>query len=118
MNKVTSFILISALAIGTQHAHADVSDNSPRQVLIHFADVDLTRIDGVSVLYRRLHSAAKDVCAPLYGKDAERASVFKHCVTDAMSRAVAQVAEPNLSAYYRAKLEGRSAMALETIARQ
>ena len=118
MNKLTMLILTASLATGTQLAHADMNDNSPKQVLIHYADLDLAGFTGVSILYGRLRSAAQAVCTPLNGKDAERAAAFKHCVTDAMSSAVTQVDQPALSAYHRAKLQGRNAIPLETTARK
>ena len=118
MNKLTMLILTAALATGTQLARADMSDNSPKQVLIHYADLNLTSSPGVSVLYGRLRSAAQAVCTPLNGKDAERALAFKRCVADAMSSAVTQVDQPALSAYYRAKLQGRNAITPETTARK
>lgn len=118
MNTLTKLILTATLAAGAPLAQADMSDNTPKQVLIHYADLNLNGAPGVSVLYGRLRSAAEVVCAPLYAKGAQRAAAFKHCVADAMSSAVTQVNQPALSAYYRAKLEGRNAIPSETTARK
>ncbi len=118
MNKLPLLMLTATLAAGAPFAQADMSDNSPRQVLIHYADLDLAGTPGVSVLYGRLRNAAQEVCAPLNAKDPERASAFKHCVADAMSSAVTQVDQPALSSYYRAKLQGRNAIPPQTTARK
>lgn len=117
MNKFTTLILTAALATGAPFAHADTS-TEPKQVLIHYADLDLTQFAGLSVLYSRLQHAARQVCAPLNSKVPELAAAYKACAADAMSRAVTQVDQPSLSAYYRVKGRGRNAIPSQVIARQ
>lgn len=75
-------------------------------MLVHFADLDLAKPAGIAALYGRLQGAAKRVCAPLEGKDLRSAKAYQQCVTDAVTQAVAEVAQPNLSAYYRLKSQG------------
>ena len=121
MNKVTMLIITAALTVSAQRAHADTVDNSPRQqTLVRFSDLDVTRNAGVSILYGRLQRGARLVCEPLYRKDVQRSHAFDHCVTDAMARAVAEVAQPTLTAYYgaRTKVQDRDAIALATTARR
>jgi UrcA family protein len=121
MNRFTLMMLTAALATGAQLAQADVADTdstSPKQVLVHYADLDLIRSPGVIVLYRRLQGAAEAVCAPLDGRDAAHVVMFRHCVADAMSRAVTEVDQPALGAYYRAKTQGRNAIQPEATARK
>ncbi len=118
MNRLTLMMLTAALATGAQLAHADTAAASPKKVLVHYADLDLVRSPGVVALYRRLQGAAETVCTPLNGPDVGHALMFRHCVADAMSRAVTEVDQPALGAYYRAKLQGRNAIPTEATARK
>ena len=73
------------------------------QVVVHFADLDLSRSQGAAVLYRRLKAAAETVCAPLDDRELGRHLRFKACAQSALSRAVAEVDRPALTEYYRAR---------------
>jgi UrcA family protein len=86
------------------------------QMLVHFADLDLARPAGIAALYSRLEGAAKRVCAPLEGKDLGSAAAFQRCVTGAVTRAVAEVDRPDLSAYCRAKTQGRNGTPVRIVA--
>ena len=112
MYRFTTTMMIFALALGFQSAHAAPPQNVPSDVLsvvVHFADLDLSRSEGATVLYRRLKGAAQAVCAPLDGGDLARHWSFKVCVQNAISTAVAKVDRPALTAYYEAKTNGRNA---------
>jgi UrcA family protein len=99
MNKPTMHILMFAFTMATPFAHAEVIDDSPKQVVVHFADLDLRAFAGASVLYGRLQSAAKLACSPLDVRDLGRALAFRDCVTHAISQAVTQLDQPALNAY-------------------
>jgi UrcA family protein len=104
MNSLTTMILTFALTVGAQTAlAADLIDDSTRHVEVHFADLDLSRVEGAASLYKRLRLAAETVCRD-DSKDLARVTRTKACMSDAMSTAVAQINRPILSAYYRAKL--------------
>jgi UrcA family protein len=118
MNKLTMMMLSVALTAGIPVVNADMRDDSPKHLVVHFADLDLTGPHGVAVLYRRLESAARRVCSPLEGKDPARIAAFKLCIADTLSNAVTQVDRPTLDAYYRATLKGRNAMPSQTTARK
>jgi len=114
MTKFTTLILtatlgtVSHVGLAAQSAQTPGSD-IPKQMLVRYADVDLARPEGASVLFHRLQSAAKIVCSPLESKDPALFVMFQHCVSDAMARAVTQVDRPGLSAYYRGKVQGSNA---------
>ena len=108
MYRFTTPMTIFALAVGLQSPHAAPPENVPSAV-VHFADLDLSRSAGVTVLYQRLQGAAETVCAPLDDRDLPRHMRFKACLLSAISRAVAQVDRPALTAYYEAKTKGRGA---------
>ena len=101
MYRFTSMVIISALAL-TCVAYAEPAPDQP-QVVVHFADLDLSSSQGAAVLYRRLRTAAETVCAPLDGRDLERHMRFEACEQSALSRAVAEVDRPALTEYYRAR---------------
>jgi len=108
MYRFTTTMMIFALAIGFQSAHAAPLQNVP-SVVVHFADLDLSRSEGATVLYQRLKGAAKTVCAPLDDRNLARHQSFEACMQNAISTAVAKVDEPALTAYYEAKMNGRNA---------
>jgi len=105
MNRFTTMILTSALAVSAQSVlAADLIDNSPRHTDVHFADLDLTRVEGAATLYQRLRRAAETVCTDVGSKDLARAVHANACIAEAIATAVAQVNRPVLNAYYRSKL--------------
>lgn len=102
MYRFTSTVIISALAL-TQVACAGPALDRP-QVVVHFADLDLSRSQGAAVLYHRLRAAAETVCAPLdVDRDLGRHMKFKECVQSALSASVAEVDRPALTEYYRVR---------------
>ena len=104
MNRITTIILISALAAGAQIAHAaNPTEPFLRHVKVVFSDLNLTSIDGATTLYRRLRSAAESVCAEHGTRDVGSIFRVKTCVSAAISSAVADANQPSLTAYYQAK---------------
>jgi len=108
MYRFTATMTIFALVLGLQSAHAAAPQDVP-SVVVHFADLDLSRSEGATVLYQRLKDAAETVCAPLDERDLARYFSFNACVENAISTAVAKVNRPALTAYYEAKTSGRKA---------
>jgi UrcA family protein len=105
MNRFTTIILTSALAAGTQMDQAaDPSDDSRRHVAVHYADLDVTTTEGVVALYHRVQRAAESVCSDGQVRDLEAAGSYTTCVSDTVSKAVSQINQPALTAYYRSKL--------------
>ena len=104
MNRITTTILASALAVGAQIAHgADPTDAARRHVVVHFSDLNPTSIEGATTLYRRLQSAAETACTQGDTRDLATVFLVKACVSDAISAAVADIKQPSLTAYFRAK---------------
>jgi UrcA family protein len=108
MYRLTTAMMISALVLGYPLAEATPSENDVPSAVVHFADLDLTRSDGVAVLYRRLKSAAETVCAPQTGRDLRSQTRYKACWQSALAAAVAKVDQPALTEYYRAQFKGRN----------
>jgi UrcA family protein len=109
MYRFTTTMTMFALALGFQSAYAAPPENAP-SVVVHFADLDLSRSEGATVLYQRLKGAAETVCAPLENRNLVRHVRFKACVQSAISTAVATVNRPALTTYYEAKMNSRNAI--------
>jgi UrcA family protein len=75
----------------------------PLKRVVNFADLDLTRNAGVTVLYARLQSAARMVCEPFNVRALGSLVTMRRCVEEAIERAVAKVNAPALTDYYLAK---------------
>ena len=104
MNRITMIILASALAAGAQIAHAaDPTDAPVRQVKVRYSDINLNSIDGATTLYHRLQRAAESVCTEEGTRDLGSILRVKTCMSAAISAAVADINQPALTAYYRAK---------------
>jgi len=99
-------MMILALTLGFQSAHA-VSSQNVTSVVVHFADLDLSRSEGVAALYRRLKGAAKTLCEPLNARDLEMQMNFRTCLQSALSAAVANIDRLALTAYHEAQTNSR-----------
>jgi len=110
LRLIAAFGTVSTLAMAAQTATA-ADLEGPKQLLVQYADLDLTRPAGAQVLFRRIQSAAKLVCSPLESKELLH-NRFEHCVSDAVARAVTHVDRPALSAYLHQD-QGRNAAALQ-----
>lgn len=83
-------------------AKAGEPDNPVAHKVVSFKDLNLNSAEGVEALYRRIRSAAHDVCG---NPDRYDLSQFRlrPCIDDAMSRAIAQVDSRMLTSLYQAK---------------
>jgi UrcA family protein len=109
MYRFTTLMTVFALTLGVQSADAAPPQDVP-SIVVHFADLDVSRDEGASALYRRLKSAAETVCAPLDDRDVARHMKFRACVQRAISTAVAQVDQPAVTRYYEAKTNRQNAL--------
>src|SRR5260370_41496224 len=108
MYRFTTTMMIFVLGLGYQLANAASPGGVP-SVTVHFADLDLSHSQGVTVLYRRLKDAAETVCAAQNGRDLGSQIRFKACWQAAVSTAGAQGDQPPLTPYYPAQINDRHA---------
>jgi UrcA family protein len=108
MYRFTTTMMILALALGSQLTQA-APPQDVHFVDVHFADLDLTRSEGATMLYQRLAGAARTVCASLDARDVASQMRFKGCVETAIGSAVAKVDRPILTAYYKEHTSNRNA---------
>jgi UrcA family protein len=85
-------------------ARERASAGQVRSVIVRYAELDLSKPQGIDVLYRRIQAAAKQVCradtsvTALYDRASQNT-----CYRDAVERAVRQVNLVTLTALHRAK---------------
>jgi len=85
---------------------AGAAIDEPATYVVHFADVDLSRIDGAATVYTRIRGAANQVCRPLESRDLGLLVKHRACVDKAIADAVASVNRPLLSQYHQLHTKG------------
>lgn len=108
MYRLTTTIMIFGLGLGSQLAYA-APPQDVHFIDLHFSDLDLTRNAGAAVLYQRIETAAKTVCASLDARDLASQMRFRGCVETAIGLAVAKVDRLAFTAYCKARTNGRNA---------
>jgi len=99
VTKLASLIALTAFACcGAAHAHDSM------RVLLHseavnFSDLDVTTLQGVQVLFKRMSDAASRVCSdPQLGSGPDSRQAYVQCVNNAMADAIATLDKPTLTA--------------------
>ena len=104
--KVIPILLFLATAMGTVAASADECEiaDGVRRCHVQYADLDLSRSPGAVTLYKRIRSAAREVCEPIVVSTSfESVTRTRQCMTQAIEHAVADVNAPALTSYHLAK---------------
>ena len=83
------------------------ADDSPLQVKVSYADLNLSSTQGAEALYHRIKSAAGEVCYPREERNLALMANRRACIQKAISDAVTHVGSPTLIAVYNTH-EGRS----------
>jgi UrcA family protein len=89
------------LAMVANGAQAGESAGTVRQKTVSFRDLNVSNPEGAAVLYKRIKSAASEVCGT-WDSFSQRPAVMA-CIDEAVSRAVAQVNRPMLTSLHQAK---------------
>jgi UrcA family protein len=74
--------------------------------VVRFADLDVSRIEGVKTLYTRLRLAAMMVCTPLESASSWGDAQHRACMDKAIADAVAGANRPLLSQYHQSRTKG------------
>jgi UrcA family protein len=74
--------------------------SQPLTKIVHYGDLNLDSEEGARVLYARLRSAAREVCAPLEGLDITSRRLWQSCFDYAVANAVRQVDKITVSALH------------------
>jgi UrcA family protein len=104
--KIASIVTASLICIGLASgagtaAAADGVD--PMSKTVAYGDLNLETTVGANVLYARIRTAAREVCAPFEGRELARKVRWDSCYDHAVKSAVAQVDKPSLTALYSEK---------------
>ena len=89
----TSLIGTVTLCAVAPAAFAAALPDDVRRQVVSYADLDLARPAGAQELYHRIRRAARDVCETSY----DRLGHDRHCIAQAIARAVAEVGAPLLT---------------------
>jgi UrcA family protein len=68
-----------------------------RSVSVRYTDLDLTTAKGADRLYRRIASAAREVCPGVYSPNPGVAADARHCEATAIANAVSKVNNAKLA---------------------
>jgi UrcA family protein len=84
-------------------ATAAQADESLPHKVVSFKDLNLSSTEGAGAAYRRIKSAANEVCGKGGKFNLSQSHAIQTCIDQAVSRAVAQVNSPTLTSLYNAK---------------
>jgi UrcA family protein len=79
-------------------------ENHPTQLVVKYADLDLSKRGGVIELYQRIETAARVVCAPRFASVPTQPGLDV-CLSDAITRAVVEINQPGLTHYFTARMQ-------------
>ena len=98
--------LATLVAVGFPTARfthaADALDNPPSQA-VRIDGSELVSGAGIAHVYGRLEQASEHVCHSLDSRELQRQARYRKCVAEALGRAIGDVHDARLSAYYQAK---------------
>ena len=108
MNTITSTrrrtliagAILSALAFSFATGSRADDGMSPPQVIVKFADLDVSTSQGAAALYRRIHGAAVNVCSRMYVDEQSFKWHEDACLQKVIGEAVMKVNRPTLSAVF------------------
>jgi len=102
MQKINYCLLALALSgcvAGAPQKSADSHDVPTKTV--RYAELNLNTADGARVLFRRIKSAAAEVCEPLDDPSLARHALWRKCYEHALADAVRQIDQPRVTALYQ-----------------
>jgi UrcA family protein len=76
---------------------------TPPQIIVKFGDLDVSTSQGAATLYRRIHSAAVNVCSRMYVDEQSYKWHENACLQKVIGDAVTKVNRPALSAAFASK---------------
>lgn len=95
MNTTTTTRVLAGIAALTltalaHAAHANGIDG-PVSKTVAYGDLNLDSVSGAKALYRRIQTAAREVCSPLDNKDLAFRAAWQSCYDHAIDAAVVAV---------------------------
>jgi UrcA family protein len=103
LNSFSSLVVAGAVALActtaADKAFADEVSLMHTKV-VSYSDLNLDSPTGATVFYRRIRSAARDVCSSFEGRDVQRVTLYQHCFDNAVAGAVSQVNKSTVTAIH------------------
>jgi UrcA family protein len=105
-HQLPDLLVSSACALWASQcaSAAPLTEPHPTQLVVKYADLDLSNRAGVAELYRRIEEAARTVCAPR-PPTAPVQPGLDACLVDAITRAVSEINDPALTRYFTTRLQ-------------
>jgi UrcA family protein len=113
MNTITSTTrrtlvagaILSALALSFATVACAHEGTTSPQVIVKFADLDVSSSQGAQALYRRIHGAAEKVCWRMYLRESDETYKLNKydCLQKVIADAVIKVNQPALYAVFTSK---------------
>jgi len=97
---VVASAILSSLALGFATASSAGEGSTPPQVIVKFADLDVSTSRGAAILYGRIEGAAETVCARMYISAEAYRWAKRTCLPKVIGEAVTKVDRPALSALF------------------
>jgi UrcA family protein len=95
--------ILSALAFNIATVSRADDGTTPPQVIVRFADLNVSTSQGAAALYGRIHRAAVDVCSRMYVDEQAYKWHENACLKKVIGDAVVKVNRPALSAVFASK---------------
>jgi len=93
-----SCLLGTLAASGAMSSSARANEETPKSKVVRFSDLDITKLEGAKVLYRRIQGAAREVCAPPMSRNLDTLQEESVCTREAIDNAVRHVNSEQLTA--------------------
>jgi UrcA family protein len=93
---IGAMVAITAGSLSMQTASATSSDATP-SVVVKYDETSLTTQAGANDLYRRLETAARQVCPDDSMRDQARRQIGRQCIKETVARAVEHINSQKLA---------------------
>jgi UrcA family protein len=103
LRSLVAGAILSALAFSFATLSSAKEATTPPQVIVKFADLDLSTSQGAVALYGRIRAAAEDVCSRMYISTEAYRRHKDVCLQKLIADAVNKVNEPALSTVFASK---------------
>ena len=100
MKAFRACVLGVVAVLGSASVVAAADRESNPSMTVHYEGLNLSSTQGAAQLYARLQGAARQVCASFEGRELSRHAKWTACYNEALSRAVAQINQANVTALH------------------
>lgn len=112
MKQSTAWLALVTLASAAASANPRDTEETVRSEKVNFADLNVSTLAGVNVLYDRITRAARLVCAP--ADELAHHTEYAKCCQTAVDAAIAKVNNPLLTAIHQNRQGGPQLAALRS----